>query len=40
LYGIVGNRTAVLFAGTVILSYLVTFICCGISVKLMDGVIL
>ena len=37
LYGIVGNRTVVLFAGTVILSYLVTFVCCEISVKLVEG---
>ncbi len=37
LYGIVGSRTAILFAGTVILSYLVTFVCCEVSVKLVDG---
>ena len=37
LYGIVGSRTAILFAGTVFLSYLVTFVCCEISVKLVEG---
>ena len=34
LYGTVGNRTVVLFVGTVILAYLVTFLWCEISVKL------
>ena len=37
LYGAIGNRTVALFAGTVILSYLVTFACCEIGVKFVDG---
>lgn len=31
LYGIVGNQTAILFVGTVLLSYLATFACCEID---------
>ena len=34
LYGAVGNRTVVLFAGTVILAYLVTLLCCEISIRI------
>ncbi len=34
LYGIVGTSTAVLFVGTVILAYVVTFVCCEISIRI------
>lgn len=34
LYGIVGNKTGVLFIGTVLLSYLLTFACCEISIRI------
>lgn len=34
LYGVVGNHTYVLYIGTVLLSYLVTFICCEISLRI------
>lgn len=34
LYNFVGNNTAVLFIGTVLLSYPVTFICCEISLRI------
>ena len=33
LYGFVGNKTVVLFIGSVLLSYLMTFICCEISIR-------
>ncbi len=34
LYGIMGNKTCILFIGTVLLSYLATFICCEISSRI------
>ena len=34
LYGVVGQRTFVLFVGTMLLAYLATFICCEISIKI------
>lgn len=34
LFELVGNNTIVLFAGTVILSYLATFICTEISIRI------
>ncbi len=34
LYGIVGNKTGVLFIGTVLLSNLATFACCEISIRI------
>lgn len=34
LYGVLGNRTFVLFVGTVEMSYVVTFICCEISIRI------
>lgn len=34
LYGIIGNKTFVLFTGTVLLSYLATFVCCEISIRI------
>jgi len=34
LYGIVGNKTCILFIGTVLLSYLATFVCCEISIRI------
>ncbi len=34
LYGIIGSHTFVLFAGTVLLSYFMTFVCCEISVRI------
>ena len=34
LYGFVGNKTLALFMGTVVLSYLMTFICCEISIRI------
>lgn len=34
IYGFVGNKTFVLFIGTVLLSYLMTFICCEISIRI------
>lgn len=34
LYGTFGNQTVILFIGTVVLSYLVTFICCEISIRI------
>lgn len=34
LYGFLGNKTFVLFIGTVLLSYLMTFICCEISIRI------
>jgi len=33
LHGTVGNRTFILFAGTVLIAYLLTFICCEISIR-------
>ena len=33
LYGFVGNKTVVLFIGSVLLSYVMTFICCEISIR-------
>lgn len=34
LYGFVGNKTMVLFIGTVLLAYLATFACCEISARI------
>lgn len=34
LYQIVGNKTAVLFIGSVLLSYIATFICCEIAIRI------
>ncbi len=34
LYGMIGNYTFVLFVGTVLLSYFVTFVCCEISIRI------
>ena len=34
LYGVVGQRTFVLFVGTMLLAYLATFICCEISIRI------
>lgn len=34
LYGIIGNKTYLLFIGTVLLSYLATFVCCEISIRI------
>lgn len=34
LYGVVGKHTFVLYVGTVLLSYLVTFACCEISIRI------
>jgi len=34
LYGIVGNHFVMLFVGTVLLSYSVTFVCCEISIRI------
>lgn len=34
LYGFIGNKTFVLFIGTVLLSYLATFVCCEISIRI------
>lgn len=34
LYGIIGNHTFILFIGTVLLSYFMTFVCCEISVRI------
>ena len=34
LYGMVGNHTVILFAGTLLLSYLMTFICCEICIRI------
>lgn len=34
LYGIIGNHIVVLFLGTVLLSYFMTFVCCEISVRI------
>lgn len=34
LYGVVGNNTVVLFVGTVLLAYLITFVCCEISIRI------
>lgn len=33
LYGVFENNTSVLFAGTVLLAYLITFVCCEISIR-------
>ncbi len=33
LYGFVGNATTILFIGSVLLSYFMTFICCEISIR-------
>ena len=33
LYGFVGNKTVVLFIGSVLMSYLMTSICCEISIR-------
>ena len=32
LYEICGNRTAIIFIGTILLSYFLTFVCCEISI--------
>ena len=34
LYQIIGNHTFILFIGTMLLSYLGTFICCEISIRI------
>lgn len=34
LYEVIGNHTFVLFIGTVLLSYWVTFVCCEISIRI------
>lgn len=34
LYGVIGKHTFVLFVGTVLLSYLVTFVCCETSIRI------
>lgn len=34
LYGICGNHTFVLYVGTVLLSYFITFVCCEISIRI------
>jgi len=34
LYELIGNKTCVLFIGTLSLSYLATFVCCEISIKI------
>ena len=34
LYGIIGNQTVILFVGTILLSYFITFICCEISIRI------
>ncbi len=34
LYGMIGNKTCALFIGTVVLSYLATFVCCEISIRI------
>lgn len=34
LYGFVSNNTVVLFVGTVVLSYIMTFVCCEISIRI------
>ncbi len=34
LYGMVGNQPVILFVGTVIPAYLVTFVCCEISIRI------
>ncbi len=34
LYGMFGNQTSILFAGTVVLSYVMTFACCEISIRI------
>ncbi len=34
LYGFIGNKTFVLFMTTMLLSYLATFVCCEISIKI------
>ncbi len=34
LYGIIGNKTFVLFIGTVLLSYSATFVCCEMSIRI------
>ncbi len=34
LYEVIGNHTFVLFTGTVLLSYWVTFVCCEISIRI------
>lgn len=34
VYQIIGNHTSILFIGTMLLSYLVTFICCEISIRI------
>lgn len=33
LYGVFENNTCILFAGTVLLAYLATFVCCEISIR-------
>ena len=34
LYTIVGNHTFVLYVGTLLLSYFMTFVCCEISIRI------
>ena len=34
LYGLVGNNTALLFAGTILISLIMTFFCCEISIRI------
>jgi len=34
LYGVVGNQPVILFVGTVVLAYFVTFVCCEISIRM------
>ena len=34
LYEFIGNYTFILFAGTIVLSYVMTFICCEISIRI------
>lgn len=34
LYNVIGNETVALFAGSVILSYFATFVCCEISIRI------
>ena len=34
LYEICGNRTTILFIGTILLSYFMTFVCCEISIRI------
>lgn len=34
LYGIIGNHTFILFIGTILLSYFMTFLCCEINIRI------